>query len=289
MLESKTFIIAVSGGLDSVVLLNKLVLKNRSNSPKIRYIVAHIDHQIRPDSSQDAQFVAKLAEQYVLEYRQKKLQNPPKDEDGLRKLRYQFLFDLKQEYQAEAILTAHHQDDLLETMILNILRGTSPRGLSPMNRPGILRPLLNTTKRDLLEYAQKNNLQWREDSTNADQNYLRNYIRHQIIPKLQPVRQDLLTIQKNLSDIYADIDARVSLFTPENNLIHRLQFVNYPRGVAREIIRAWLIKNSVTEIDSKLLERVFLAIKTLPIGKKIDINNQYWLVSAPEILILNKK
>ncbi len=207
--KKTTFIIAVSGGVDSVVLLHKIVSKIK-NSPAltpdkypIKYVVAHFDHGIRKDSKQDAQFVKKLAvtNRLICEIGEGKL-GVGVSEAVAREARYNFLRSVKDKYGAEKIITAHHQDDVLETMIINIIRGTGTHGLIPMSRQSdILRPLINQTKQSLLEYAKFKKLQWREDSTNKDEKYLRNYLRLQIMPKIAPKRQELLNINKKGSTL----------------------------------------------------------------------------------------
>ena len=184
-LESGTYIVAVSGGVDSIVLLD--ILKNQTD---LNLIVAHFDHGVRTDSELDRQFVEKLSKKINLPFVYESAQlGSAASEEAARSARYAFLERARQAYQARAIVTAHHQDDVLETAIINLLRGTNRRGLSSLtSRPQLARPLLHVSKRDLKAYAQEQGLVWREDSTNSDDSYLRNYVRLHLVPQFSSNR-----------------------------------------------------------------------------------------------------
>ncbi len=290
--QTKTFIVAVSGGVDSIVLLHKLVT-SMEGIPDHRapvYIVAHFDHGIREDSGENAEFVRTLAQHYSLPFELGSAElGADASEEQARTARYAFLREMKSKHGAHMIITAHHQDDLLETMIINLLRGTSPRGLSPMNAPDILRPLIHSIKDELVDYAQSHELQWREDPTNDDETYLRNHIRKQILPKLDMHREQLLTIQKRVADIYHDVDIRTSHLLPKFNVMTRSHFVQFPYIVQREIMRAWLIRHNVSVDTKEIVERCVMAVKTLPHGKKIDIDGENWLSSEKNSVVIVAK
>ena len=274
------FIIAVSGGVDSVVLLHMLMAKKPDT---ITYIVAHFDHGIRDDSHDDAAFVAQLASNSHLTFELGEGSlGSEASEDLARVARYKYLRSIKDKYQAEKIITAHHQDDFLETIVLNLLRGTGPRGLNPMQgQNDILRPLMNKNKLDILSYAKEHKLDWREDPTNTDDKYLRNYVRKNVMPKLASERQTLLETARKMDDVYADVDQRIQHMLPSKNILSRVRFVQYSYCVQREIMRAWLLR--------QLIERLTVACKTLPMSKKIDVNGVLWLVSEKENLLLVSK
>jgi tRNA(Ile)-lysidine synthetase-like protein len=123
------YVVAVSGGVDSVVLLDAL-----SKLPNLELVVAHLDHGIREDSIEDRRFVASLAASYglVFEYGEGRLGSGA-SEATAREARYNFLRGVKMKHDAKAIITAHHQDDLIETAILNMLRGTGRKGLTSLS------------------------------------------------------------------------------------------------------------------------------------------------------------
>jgi tRNA(Ile)-lysidine synthase len=282
----QTYILAVSGGVDSVVLLHKLMAVRPA---WINYVVAHVDHGIRADSSADAAFVRALAASYELPYEQCELQlGSGASENVAREKRYDFLFALKKQYKSEAIVTAHHQDDVLETMVLNILRGTSPRGLIGFSRTGIVRPLMQTPKSELLAYAEKNGLEWREDSTNQDKTYLRNYVRLELMPKLDAGRTELLAIRKHVEELYTEIDlltkALLVQSTKKSELV-RARFVILPLIVQYELLATWLRLYSVS-FDRQLLKRATLAMKVLEPGKQFVLGPHAALEMQKKTIVL---
>lgn len=163
----------MSGGVDSVVLLDMM------KKAKHRIIVAHVDHGIRgEESAADARFVAALAKQYRVPFVTTALHLGKKaSEDEARQGRYAFLFDQAKKYRA-VVVTAHHQNDMVETVALNLQRGTGWRGLAVLARPDIYRPLLGLTKQQIYGYAIKHRLEWVEDATNRLDAYARNRLRH---------------------------------------------------------------------------------------------------------------
>jgi len=299
MNESLTYIVAVSGGVDSVVLLHKLTSHTQNASPQLpstnpqppKYIVAHFDHGIREDSGSDAEFVKSLADNFGLIYELGK-GNLGKDtsEATARDARYKFLRGVMKKHGADKIITAHHQDDVFESMVINMIRGTGARGLNPMSgSPDILRPLNHKTKKDLVSYAKDHDLEWREDSTNTDEKYLRNYVRSNIMQKLEPARSKLLELQKSVDGIYHDLDMRILTLLPKQNVLSRTWFVGLPYSVQKEIIRAWLTRCGVVDLDKAAIERIVIACKTLPINKQIDISGKLWLKSEKQNLLITSK
>lgn len=287
-MNSKTFVVAVSGGVDSCVLLHMMAERK---SDLVDYVVAHFDHGIRPDSTEDEKFVKSLAKKYGFRYESKRVElGKSAGEAEARKERYVFLREIKERYNAEKVVTAHHQDDIIETMIINILRGTGPRGLAVMQKPtDILRPLLNKTKKDLIEYAKIHKLEWREDATNDDPLYLRNYVRLNIMPRLKSKREYFVKLNKDMAKTYHDIDSRITSLLYAQRVLSRFMFVSLPYSVQKELMRAWLISYGVKVEDRKLIERAAIAGKTLPAGKKIDLDGYRWLASEKQNILITSK
>lgn len=287
-LKSGKYVVAVSGGVDSVVLLDIL-----TKQPELELIVAHFDHGIREDSAEDRKFVESLARKYNLpfEYAEGHL-GAKVSEATARTARYNFLNKVCREYQAQAIITAHHQDDLLETAILNWLRGTGRRGLSSLkSTETIRRPLLQTSKQDLLAYAKKHNLAWHEDSTNTNEAYLRNYIRRQIMPRLSAAqRARLLDIIERASSTNRQIDGVIDEFVHSGatkQQLNRKWFTALPHTVAREVMAGWLRQNDLP-FDKRLIERLVAAAKTYRAGKYIDVTGGYRIKIGQSYLALER-
>lgn len=236
--KSMKYIVAVSGGIDSVALLH--MLRHQSAHD---LIVAHVDHGIRLDSSRDRDFVEQLAKNYGLTFVSTSLGlGPNASEAEARTARYEWLERIKEEHGAAAIATAHHQDDVIETVILNIMRGTGWRGLASLrSTEDRYRPLLTIPKATLTRYAIDNQLLWREDSTNQDIRYTRNYIRHVLIPRLTPdQRRRLLKLAQHQwqlrSSIEKEVDSLHRLTRGEHGL-SRYQLIMSPEPVALELLR----------------------------------------------------
>lgn len=270
-LEPGKYVVAVSGGVDSAVLLD--VLRKQKN---LDLVVAHFDHGIRPDSHEDREFVRSLAQKYGLpfEYAEARL-GANASEATARAARYKFLKKTMEESGAVAIITAHHEDDALETAIINILRGTGRKGLSALgDRSDVRRPLLGIPKSQLLDYARKNNLEWHEDDTNNDENYLRNYVRRRLLPKFSAAnRQDFLHLIERSRANNKELDIFLIDLLGRQNSLGRRWFSQLPHGVALEVMAAWLRRHDVRSFDSKTLERLVVAAKTGRSGQHFDVNN----------------
>ena len=180
------FLIAASGGLDSSVLID---LCHQLN---LDFGICHCNFQLRgQDSDDDQKFLEDLAKRlnkpiYVLTENAKNYAKTHQysTQEAARVIRYNWFKTCKEEYDFDYVMTAHHADDNLETFLINSFRGTGIKGLTgiPSQRDYILRPLLSFTRKEILDYAKTQNLKWREDQSNASDNYLRNVIRHHLLP-----------------------------------------------------------------------------------------------------------
>lgn len=270
-----------------MVLLDML-----SKQKNLKLVVAHFDHGIREDSNEDLRFVQSLSEIYVLPfiYAEGKL-GVDTSEAEAREARYAFLRAVKEKYRADAIVTAHHQDDLIETIMINILRGTGRKGVTSLGETeDIKRPLLSTTKKEILDYAKKNKLGWREDSSNANTDYLRNWIRHTIIPKLTPAdRKKFLNVHETLSKHNPAIDALLATYIQkEVDKLPKNDVVNADHALAKELIVNWLRANGIREFDQKNIERIVIGAKTLAAGKKIPVNKGTTVLVGKDTLTLKR-
>ncbi len=184
--EAKTLLLAVSGGPDSVALVRLLV------GSGYRLEVAHFDHALREDSAEDAAFVRDLCEKLEVPFHTERAdvrkiveERGWNLEDAARRLRYTFLTRTAKRIGAGAVVTGHTQGDQAETVLLQLLRGAAfLRGMSP--RQGqVIRPLLNTSRRELLDYLEAIGQNFRVDASNTDTTRNRAWLRHEVLPRLE--------------------------------------------------------------------------------------------------------
>ncbi len=260
------YIVAVSGGVDSVVLLDMLVhgrleIGTRQNPSEI--VVAHFEHGIRGEVSKaDARFVEALSQKYRLKY-EIGYGNLTKStsEATAREKRYEFLQKVAKKYGGK-IVTAHHADDLIETVAINLVRGTGWRGLAVFGDKNITRPLLSKTKIELYDYALKEGLEWVEDETNQTDQYLRNRIRRLVFRLSDKTKQRLCDYWTMQSKLASSIDQAASDFT-EVELRHRYFFIMIPDKVAIELLRSI----TAAKLTRPQLSSALLAIKTYRAGQ----------------------
>ncbi len=268
--EPGKYVVAVSGGVDSMVMLDLL-----KQQPGLELTVAHFDHGVRQDSAEDRRLVQEAARRYGLPFMHKEGNlGPDVSEAAARKARYDFLQDVQRQTGAAAIITAHHQDDVLETALINMLRGTGRKGLSSLqSRPGVLRPLLDYAKDDLLIYARQNGIVWHEDSTNQTKDYLRNQVRRILTPKLdRNKRAELFSYIKQSAILNAEIDElldELMSIQPGPNELNRYFFVQLPHKTACEFMAYWL-RGKGLEFDRRTIERLVIFCKTAKAGKLAD-------------------
>ncbi|HEX9781028.1 MAG TPA: tRNA lysidine(34) synthetase TilS, partial [bacterium] len=193
-------VVAVSGGSDSMALLALLAeLRGRM---RLRLTAAHVDHQLREGSTEDARFVEShsrsLGVPVVIERRDVAAACARRGwsiEEGARHVRYDALTAVAVRVSAAAIAVAHTADDQAETVLMRLLRGAGPAGLAAMSprrpatasadAPAVIRPLLGVWRRELTEYLRARAVPWREDPSNTDRRFLRNRIRHDLLPLLE--------------------------------------------------------------------------------------------------------
>lgn len=217
--ETDKLLLGISGGVDSVVL-SHLVEKHGN-----QFALAHCNFNLRgKDSDDDEQFVRSLADKlgvklYVASFQTKEYAN----ENGIsiemaaRELRYDWFAKLRESNQFDWLLVGHHSDDVLETFILNLSRGTGIRGLSGIkNKIGkVVRPLLFASRNEIEAYANQLGLTWRNDQSNDDTTIKRNKVRHQIIPLLEELNP---AFRKNLDVTIQNLKSTETVFLHEMNM-----------------------------------------------------------------------
>lgn len=274
-------VLAISGGIDSIVLMH-MVAKNdggfRSrffpdSSWPSDFIVAHFNHGIRGDEAdRDAKFVVGLADSYgITSTVGRGNLGPECNEEQARLARYNFLFRVAG--SEGVIVLAHHGDDLIETAVMNLIRGTGWRGLAPMSQMRIIRPFLNLTKANIVCYAIENNLTWVEDSTNDSMAYFRNRIRCVIGNWPSNKKRQLLQLITKQTNLRHQIDQEIKSYINkhikiDNNslVVKRYDLIMLPSEVSIEILK--MVTKSMLTIDQ--LHQLLIFIKTAKPAKKIE-------------------
>lgn len=217
-LKDKKLLIAISGGLDSVVLTHLFVTLS-----EVEISLAHCNFQLRgKESDLDEEFVKNLSQKtsnqiFTIKFNTEEFAKTNKlsTQIAARELRYNWFQELIKEHQFDYILTAHHTDDNIETFLINLTRGSGLDGFTgiPKMNGNIVRPLLPFSRAEIQKYAKKNNINWREDDSNASTKYTRNKIRHQVIPILKEINPSLLETfaktSENLQESQQIIEDRI--------------------------------------------------------------------------------
>lgn len=195
-LNGKKLLLATSGGLDSMVMVDLF------RKLKFEIAIAHCNFQLRGiESFEDQNFVQNYAETeniklFITQFDTQAFANDYKlsTQVAARELRYSWFYELLETKKYDYILTAHHADDNLETFLINFVRGTGLSGLTgiPEQNDKVIRPILIFSRQELEQYAKENNIQWREDSSNTSDKYLRNKIRHNVVPILKELNPEFL-------------------------------------------------------------------------------------------------
>jgi len=314
--EGDKIVVGVSGGPDSVCLLDILV--RLAKKRKFELIAAHINYGLRAsDSDKDEIFVQKLAKKYnlkleilnvrdigeggrVIDNHLHKEEKKMPSENELRKIRYDFFEKVRQENKFNLIAVAHNQDDQAETILMRLIRGSGLLGLRSIRPKNnlIIRPLLDTSREEIINYLKENNLKYRIDKTNRESKFLRNKFRNKLIPLIEreynpKAKETLANSASSIADDYdfifqsAEKVFKKINFDAEKNIysFDSKKFAKNHRALQKQILRRIIfdLKDNLFNIESAHLNEVIKIIesnknksqsmkfKGLKISKKGDI------------------
>lgn len=305
-LTDKKLLIATSGGIDSVVLTHLLHQLN------FDITLAHCNFKLRGvESDVDEEFVKNLGETlnistFITTFETEKIAKEKKQsiQIAARELRYTWFNELLKKHHFNYVLTAHHADDNVETFLINLSRGTGLEGLTgiPTINKNIVRPLLIFSRDEILAYAKKHNIKWREDQSNASTKYLRNKIRHQIVPVLKEINPHFLEAftktLKNLQESQQIVDDCIkntskTLFIDGKIDIKKVLELSNPKAYLYQILKpygftAWKdIANLVTAQSGKqvfskthqlLKDRDFLILSKIHLNDISHKGEQFYFI-----------
>jgi tRNA(Ile)-lysidine synthase len=288
--KESTVIVGVSGGRDSVALIHALLAQRKD----LKLVPAHVNHNLRASADDDQAFTVGMMQRWNLECEVYK-PRPPKEgntEAWGREKRYEFFEKLRKKHKASFILTAHHQDDDFESLMLHFLRGTRVKGLSGMRleRDGILRPLLFTPRSAINEYVKEAQIPFVDDPTNKDENFSRNFLRSKVIPVLNhvyPGLEERWQKQKNYwLELQDMLEVSAECFLDEfltDAGLNREAYRQLPMPIRATVLEIWLRETTGKMVpDSTTLARWDNAILTFNSRKKTEWDEGKFLVMTKE-------
>lgn len=241
--KGETIVVGVSGGIDSMVLLNVLY------DLGYKLVIAHVNHNVREESKDELIFVKEYAKSKNIPFESTVLEKieGKNFQDEARSLRYEFFFEIARKYNATKIATAHHLDDLLETVLMRISRGSNLYGyggIKPIIYYGyvaIIRPLLCVTRNDITNYQKENNIPFMEDGSNSKDKYTRNRYRHNVVPILVEenpnIYQNILKYSKQMYQAFDFIRKQsIKLYNKNKGEIDNDEFSTYDDAVKLDYI-----------------------------------------------------
>jgi len=281
-------VVALGGGADSQTVLD-LTLRYREQYPQYRYLAIHLDHYFHPDSPQWAEFLKEYCACANIDAVVEPLAVPQgprmsKEEQG-REARYQRMAELISD--DAVLLLGQHQNDQVETLLLQLKRGAGPKGLAAMaavadfyKAQRICRPLLTVSKVQIYAYAQQFGVQWIEDTTNADTRIERNFMRHEVVPVLCERWPQFLTTASRSAALCAEQSALLDELLAER-LAERLEsdgrlrlsdWWQLSEQLQRALLRAWLQHQQVKAPSFALLNELQRQIQRSQGGKQVRVS-----------------
>jgi len=286
-------IIAVSGGIDSMVLFDILKTSN--------IVVAHVNHNIRKESETEYDFLENLCKKNSIPFEGIKLEYS-KDElkdnfqSVAREKRYNFFFSIMDKYSADYLALAHHGDDLVETVLMSISRGSSLKGYGGFKEESflkgyrIIRPLLKYNSEDISYYAKTNDVKFYEDSSNKSDKYTRNRYRSEILPFLKKENNNIhhkyLQYSNTILDAHAYINEDVRTFLSKTFSVKAFNKLN--RIVKKEVISNILSERKAS-INTSIIENIISVLLTKTPNQEVSLSNNLVLLKEYDSVTIIKR
>lgn len=304
--------IALSGGVDSIVLFHLLVTEYKDSYKEL--VVFHINHGLREESYEEAEFVERFVKDFDVKFYKEELNMSGLERDShtseemlARELRYQAFNKMAKLEGVTKLLTAHHKNDQVENILMRLLTGRSiDHSLAiceeiEMAGLTIYRPLLNSLKAELEEYARENNLHYYVDATNFDTDYTRNNIRHNIVPLLNDINSGSFDNLINFANYYQNINNNLkkAILSNKDNYIFsrdedKISLVKDKFLELNEEEMYFLLKDLITDelgvfdIKQKAIFDVVSSLKKNSGNKSYDLKNNLKIISQYETLYIHK-
>ena len=302
--NNTSIIVATSGGPDSMTLLS--LLNQIKKEKHLNIISAHVNHNLRKESDKEAIMVKNYCKKNNLIFEYMEINNyRGNTENYARKKRYEFFENLIKKYQAKYLLTAHHGDDLTETIIMRLIRGSSIKGYAGFSEITykenykIYRPLITKTKEEIFDYVQKNDIPYALDKTNNSDKFTRNRIRKYILPSLKKENKNIhlkfLKFSQKLIEIDDYLNEKANNIIKEiyqNKKINLNLFLKEKNIIREKIIHNILIqeyKDDIIKITNKHVNNILSTIKSKSPNKKIALPNNMEFIKAYNYAWIEKR
>ena len=291
-IQNKKIILAVSGGLDSAVLLD--LFKELSAPNQLKLYVIHIHHGLSPKKQiqnyrkKTKEFVKKLSQFHGLEFLSPSQPKTfLKNEEDLRNFRHQHLKKFLKQKQAHAIALAHNKNDLLETRLIHLIRGCGFKGLNsmPIWESPYLRPLLLWTRLEIETYARQNQLKWLEDPSNKDNRPLRNWIRNQWLPELENKREGAIkSLARSLDSLISTQNEDLDPAAVNSKGIKRKLFMEMPLWEQKRILAFYMRKLQLSNYGQSHIEEILKQTERTEKQFSIKVLKKTWLFTRNYII-----
>jgi tRNA(Ile)-lysidine synthase len=304
IVPGSTVILGISGGPDSMALLS--LMQEFTKKVPLKLVVAHVNHNVRKESDNELLMVKKYCEDNNIIFESTKFT----DYEGYnfhaeaRDKRYEYFNSLIDKYDAKYLMTAHHGDDLVETVIMRLVRGSTMKGYAGIesiidnDKYQIIRPLLPYTKEDLIKYDDINYIPYAVDSSNKDDKYMRNRIRNHILPLLKKedsnVQEKFIKFSNLITDYYNYAEEHVQKIMPkvyQDNKLNLVIFKKQEELIQRLIIQNVLLsiyKDKISLIDDNNVDEIIKIVNTNKPNITISLPNDYCCVKEYNYLVFKK-
>lgn len=303
----QTRIVAVSGGPDSMYLLTRLMKEQSLKQSQL--IVAHVNHKTRKECEKEAQFLKRFCDQHHLIFEQLEIKEYQKNhftEEEARQIRIKFFLDLAHKYHADAVLTAHHGDDLVETILMKILRGSTLEGICGIKSKTKIqdvifyRPLLSKTKQEIIEVLNQEHIPYFIDESNTSNKHIRNRLRTELLPKLKKedklvhlkflkFSQELTEATEYIKKTILSVKKRIK----QDGTTDRIEFLKLDPYLQKEYMKSELkeaYQHHITKINPTHVRELLKVLQNsqknttleLPEKKFLLINNNRFSIEKKE-------